>query len=267
MAIIFFASILIFTVLWVNNKSPITKESPVESYLQSSLPIYKKDDLWWGRIPFNGGEFEMIIDTGSSTISLASDICSTCFGPPFIQNKGQKSTQSVSYGGGQKMEYYIETVNSPILGANIQASIVTSGANPQGKVYNILGLLNRSLALKTLMIDFPNKNMEFNGPKPVNFTGSPSPIKDNIFITVDVTGSDEISSVIIDSGTNYVLTDAYFPNGFSFYLGDTEIYIPSNIIHKNVASGNSKRIILGNYILDKYKWYFDFDKNLVWVSK
>jgi hypothetical protein len=243
-------------------------EEDIISYIQTSLLMYKNDDLWWTNVPFNGANFAMIIDTGSSTISLPSDICSVCDGPPFIKDMGQKATGNVTYGGGQKMQYYTATVNSPVLGNNISASIVTSGTNPDGKVYNVLGLLNRSLSLKNLILDFPNKMMELNTLDPSKITGLiPSPITDNGNISVNVSGSNEISTVIIDSGTNYVLTDASFPNGFSFTLGNTDIYVPANIIRKNVSSGNAGKVILGNYILEKYKWYFDFDRNLVWVSK
>lgn len=274
--LLIFVAILVIVVVWAfssktTSTSTTSNTQKITSYIQTTLPIYPQDDLWWGKIPFGSegtdSEFTMIIDTGSSTISLPSNICASCDGPPFIQDDGQTATGSVGYGGGQNMEYYTTSLDSPVLGNNISVSVVTNGANPGGKVYNVLGLLNKSLALQNLIIDFPGRTIEFNNLDTSLLSGLvPSPITDNTYISVNVTGSTQISSVILDSGTNYVLTDADFPNGFSFTLGNVDIYVPANIIRKNMNRGNTGKIVLGNYVMSKYKWYFDFQNRLVWCS-
>jgi hypothetical protein len=231
---------------------------------QRVIPIYSKDDLWFANISFDDNNtYEMLIDTGSSVISLPSSSCSSCTGPPFVSLSKTGSENDVQYGGGQSIRTMMTKMNSPLLGNNLDVSIVTDGSNPQGKVLNILGLLNPSLNIKTLTLDFPNKRVLLNGP--LILETIPARMKRTTNINVTVSGLEGISSVILDTGTNYVLSQKSFPQGFSMMIGNVNIFVPGESIQVS-SNEKSDTIILGNHILAKYKWEFDFTENLLYVD-
>ncbi len=239
------------------------KNEEIVSYVETFLQLFQEDLVWKTYLTLDGQSYKMLIDTGSTLISIPSTLCGNCEGPSFappIETSGE-----VGYGGGQSMDYGTKEMFCEQLGRNISVSIVNSGTNPLGKVLNVLGLLNKSLNLSTLSLDFPNKHMTLDGN--LIRDGISTPILESTYLSVQVQFSKEgntINEVIIDTGTNYVLSDYSFPEGLMMTIGKTQITIPGTIIRKADHKLGSS-IILGYFILEKYKWEFDLRNKQMWV--
>ena len=151
------------------------------------------------------------------------------------------------------------------LSQDLNVSVVNKGTNPNGKVLNVLGLLNRSLNLNTLVFDFPSQQMAMNGT--LRRSGPSVPIIESTYLSVNVNfnyDGVQINQVIIDTGTKYVLSDHSFPEGLNLTLGNVTIPISSDLIGK-AGHPLGSSIIVGYMVLQKYRWEFDFQSNQMWV--
>lgn len=234
-----------------------------KNYLISNNNINYSDGLYWINLELSNGIFRSILDTGSNLVIVKGSTCTACDpGDSIPVDLTNPNYFTASYGGGQKIKYINETIYSPQFGKNIQVSVIKSGSNPQGSVNNILGLLNSSLGINTLTLDFPNNIVKFGDP--LKRLGKFTNLSKSVYLSFEISGYEDIKYIILDTGSNYVLSNNEFPNGFNFSIGDLQIFVPSSLIRTGqVIAPNS--IVIGNMILKNYLWEIDFVQEKLWA--
>ena len=253
--------LLIVFVLYLILSRP--KQEKVTSYIETFLQLFQEDRVWKTYLTLDGQSYKMLIDTGSTLISIPSTSCGNCEGPQFTSPV--ETTGTVGYGGGQNMDYGTKEMFCEQLNRSVSVSVVNNGNNPNGQVLNVFGLLNSSLNLSTLSLNFPSKQMSLDGS--LEMSGIPTPLFESTYLSVQVQFSFQginINSVIIDTGTNYVLSDYTFPEGLVMTFGKTQVMIPGGLIQKTDRKLGSS-IILGYLVLEKYRWEFDLRNKQMWV--
>ena len=238
------------------------KKKKVINYMVTNSLQYK-DSLYWVDLILNNQNFNSMIDTGSNLVVVKGDTCEACTpGSSLPVNRTNPNYLTASYGGGQDIKYIQESIFSPQFGKEIEVSVVKSGSNPQGYVQNILGLLNSSLGLETLTLDFPNMQILFNNS--LSRQGTPADLLSIPYLSFAISHYEDINMIILDTGSNFVMSNIPFPDGFRFVVGNMEIVVPPELI-KTGQNITPHSVVIGNLILSKYKWEIDFSEKKLWV--
>lgn len=231
-----------------------------------TLPLTYSDDLWWTEITSNGQKFPVLVDTGSGYLTLPNVTCSTCTGPNFL-NLPVTDTQSLTYGGGQEIKFETRSIMIDEIGHPVNVSVITSGTNPNGPVRSVLGLLTPSLGIQTLTLDFPNRQLILNPNLSAYTNGTPITTNRYLAVQLNTTGitTSIVSTVILDSGTNYVLSSASFPDGFNFTVGSQVINVSPELIRNYEGTPIPGSVVLGNKVMSNYRWQIDFQRKQIWI--
>jgi hypothetical protein len=237
--------------------------TPNYSFINISLPLYFQDDLWWTELTVAGKKFPVIIDTGSSWLTLPNITCAKCQGPSYL-NETINSTSNLSYGGGQTITYETKPLYIEEFGQTVNVSIISDGSNPNGTVKSVLGLLNPTLGLQSVILDFPGHQLLFN-PDLSALVGGTA-IDTNRFISVRIPPYQGVNSVVLDSGTNFILSPISFPDGFNFQAGRQQIYVPNALIRSYEINPLPTTVILGNKAMSNYRWEIDLRRKLIWAN-
>lgn len=233
------------------------------SFVNISLPLFFKEDLWWAELTVNDQKFPVIIDTGSSWLTLPNVTCTKCQGPNYL-NESITSTSALTYGGGQEINYQLRPLYVEEFGRVVNVSVIANGTNGQDSVKSVLGLLNSSLGLDSVILDFPGKQLILNPDLSAQTRGTP--IETQRFISVKIPTYQGVNSVVLDSGTNFILSPITFTNGFNFEAGSQIIYVPNSIIRNYEINPLSNTVILGNKAMSQYRWEIDFRRKMVWAK-
>ena len=234
--------------------------------VQISLPLTLSDDLFWINLSLtpldvtNYNNYNFILDSGSDLITIPSSSCDQCTGSRW---PGSLTTpiKSDSYQGGQVISYQLTSGFSPTLNQNLQLAVMVDGSsNPDGVTVNLFGLLNPTLRLSYLRVDFPRLSVMFGAnaiPSAVS-TLTWSSLHRLPYWAIPVQFMPQIEWIILDTGSNYVMIDQSYgiTSDFSFNIGNQKISVPANLIrYRPALIPNS--IILGNRIMRQYCWLFD----------
>lgn len=234
--------------------------------VQVALPLSLNDDLFWIDLSLTPidvtsyNSYSFIVDSGSELITIPSSSCNQCDGSRW---PGALTTpvRSDSYQGGQVISYRLTSGYCPTLNQNLQLAVMVNGStNPDGTAVNLFGLLNPSLQLSYLKLDFPNLNMVFGAnaiPAAANSL-TWSSLHRLPYWAIPVQSMPQIEWIILDTGSNYVMIDQSYGinNTFSFNIGSQKITVTADLIrYRPALIPNS--IILGNRVMRNYCWLFD----------
>lgn len=120
------------------------------------------------------------------------------------------------------------------------------------------------MGLSSVILDFPGQQLILN-PDLSQLTAG-TPITTSRYISVQIPPFQGLNSVVLDSGTNFVLSPVSFPNGFNFEAGQQKIYVPASIIRGYEINPLPNTVILGNKAMSRYRWSIDFQRKLVWAN-
>ena len=225
--------------------------------------LFYSDSLYWTDFYLNNQPFRMMIDTGSNLITVADNNCPNCQNGARLSTNLNNNLKSASYGGGQQINYNNQIAFADQLNQNVDVSVVQSGNNPDGKILNILGLMNKSLKLQSLIIDFPGNAIYYNSG--ITPSLSAANLLSLPYLAIGITGIPNVHKIILDTGTNYVLTNQPYPNGFTFAIGNKMINVDNSVIKHNDTPDAPDSIILGNMVMSQYRWEIDFVNNKVYI--
>lgn len=253
--------IFIFILLILTNNQKI---QTIKSFLQvdNKASLFYEGSLYWTNFYLNNQSFTMLVDTGSNLVSVGDSNCQNCQQGARL-NAISNNLRTASYGGGQNVNYTSQLAFANQLNKNIEVAIVKSGNNPNGQILNILGLMNPSLGLSSLTIDFPGKFIAFN-PN-INPTNNGKELLNLPYLAIQITGIQNVDKIILDTGTNYVLTTQNYPSGFNFNIGDKNIVVDGSVIRQNNNSDLPNSIVIGNMVMSKYRWDIDFINRKIYV--
>lgn len=234
------------------------------------LPIMLIDDLYWLDLylqdPYDssGNSYRLALDSGSDLITIPAVSCNNCQGP-YWPTTIDSPSRSTSYQGGQDINYQLASAYCPNLQQTLQVAVMTGGSsNTDGPTINLLGLLNSTLHLTYLQLNFTSNF--------VRFLSTTIDTIDNIsissltfstlrripYLALPINGNSLVQWCILDTGSNFCLIDPSYPlhNGFSFTVGSTTVTVDASLIRPNPALVPNS-IILGNRIMRNYNWLFD----------
>ena len=270
--------IVIFTILIIIIIYLITTNhtnNKIKSYTSTIatdalLPITLIDDLYWLDLylqdPYNntGNSYRLALDSGSDLITLPAASCTDCKAPywPTAVNGPSRST---SYQGGQDINYQLASAYCPNLQQTLQVAVMIGGSsNTDGSTINLFGLLNSTLHLTYLQLNFINNFVRFLSTNIDTIDNnvianlSFSTLRKIPYLALPINSDSIVQWVILDTGSNYCLVDPSYPlhNGFSFTVGTTTVNVDSSLIRPQAALVPNS-IILGNRIMRNYNWLFD----------
>lgn len=244
------------------------------SYLQYEpvfLPMVYSDGLYWvtlvlqdsyaaGNGPNKGASYRLIADTGSDIITVPSPSCTDCEGPTWMVQSGAQ-VKRLGFQGGQEVYYQYATAYSPTLRQNLQIGVMVSGSNnDHGPTINVFGLMNVSLQLHYITIDFRKGGILFEASPSVSLNAVTwSQFQRIPYWALPITGVQGVDWVILDTGTEFVIADQDMAvtNGFSFWVGSVQVQVPASSIRVRKALV-PRSIVLGNVVMRNYNWLLDF---------
>lgn len=262
---------LLYQISAVQGGPTLRKSEPLYNYLQYEpieLPIRYESDLYWidihlrdpyGSVPDQ--IFSLIVDSGSDLAAIPSSACTECSGPRWTSEQASdQPIRRIQYEGGQNTSYQFAIGYSSDLRQNIQLAVMSSGStSPDGNVINIFGLLNPSLQLHYLNIDFIQNQLRFlSSPSVDTGTLTWSPLQRLPYWAIPVSGISGVDWIILDTGSNFVIVDPRLPiNGdFSFSVGTRQIRVPASLIRQQ-PTAIERSITVGNMVMKNYSWLFD----------
>lgn len=270
--IIFTILIIIIIYLITTNHSTSNKTRSYTSTITTDalLPITLIDDLYWLDLYFQdlnnstGNSYRLALDSGSDLITVPSVSCTDCKAPywPVAVSGPSRST---SYQGGQDINYQLTSAYCPNLQQTLQVAVMTGGSsNTDGSTINLFGLLNTTLHLTYLQLNFTSNFVRFLSTNIDSIDNNTianlsfSTLRRIPYLALPVNTNTVVDYIICDTGSNFCLIDPSYPlhDGFSFTVGTTTVTVDASLIRPQAALVPNT-IILGNRIMRNYNWLFD----------
>lgn len=268
---IFVILIIIIIYLITNNNNNYKIKSYIDTITTDALlPIMLIDDLYWLDLylqdPYDnsGSSYRMALDSGSDLITIPAASCNNCQGP-YWPTSANSPSRSTSYQGGQDINYQLVSAYCPNLQQTLQVAVMVNGSsNTDGPAINLLGLLNSTLHLTYLQLNFVSNYVRFLSTTTdtignVNISSLTfSTLRRIPYLALPINSNSVVQWTILDTGSNYCLIDPSYPlhNGFSFTVGSTTVTVDASLIRPSPALVPNS-IILGNRIMRNYNWLFD----------